>query len=62
MCMLLGMSKQLVYEFTGFYNKETISSNILFIPVERKGDFLVFLDLKSPITSFVHSVMGFLFQ
>ena len=28
MCMLLGMSKQLVYVFSGFYNKETISSNI----------------------------------
>ena len=24
MCMLLGMSKQLVYVFPGFYNKETI--------------------------------------
>ena len=24
MCMLLGMSKQLVYSFPGFYNKETI--------------------------------------
>ena len=24
MCMLLGMSKQLVYAFPGFYNKETI--------------------------------------
>ena len=28
MCMLLGMSKQLVYTFPGFYNKETIYSNI----------------------------------
>ena len=27
--MLLGMSKQLVYTFPGFYNKETISSNNL---------------------------------
>ena len=27
MCMLLGMSKQLVYAFPGFYNKETICSN-----------------------------------
>ena len=27
MCLLLGMSKQLVYAFPGFYNKETISSN-----------------------------------
>ena len=25
--MLLGISKQLVYAFPGFYNKETISSN-----------------------------------
>ena len=29
MCMLLGMSKQLVYAFRGFHNKETISSNNL---------------------------------
>ena len=29
MCMLLGMSKQLVYAFPGFYNKETICSNNL---------------------------------
>ena len=29
MFMLLGMSKQLVYAFPGFYNKETISSNNL---------------------------------
>ena len=27
MCMLLGMYKQLVYAFLGFYNKETIYSN-----------------------------------
>ena len=27
--MLLGMSKQLVYAFPGFYNKETIYSNNL---------------------------------
>ena len=27
MCMLLGMSKQLVYAFPGFYNKEKIYSN-----------------------------------
>ena len=27
--MLLGMSKQLVYAFPGFYNKETICSNNL---------------------------------
>ena len=31
MCMLLGMSKQLVYAFPGFYNKETISSNNLWL-------------------------------
>ena len=29
MCMLLGMSKQLVYVFPGFYNKETMFSNNL---------------------------------
>ena len=29
MCMLIGMSKQLVYAFPGLYNKETISSNNL---------------------------------
>ena len=29
MCMLLGMSKQLVYAFPGFYNKETILLTIL---------------------------------
>ena len=29
MCMLFGMSKQLVYVFPGFYNKETIYSNNL---------------------------------
>ena len=29
MCMLLDMSKQLVYAFPGFYNKETICSNNL---------------------------------
>ena len=29
MCMLLGMPKQLVYAFLGFYNKETISSNMI---------------------------------
>ena len=29
MCMLLGMSKQLVYVFPGFYNKETILLTIL---------------------------------
>ena len=29
MCMLLGMSKQLVYAFPGFYNKETIVLTIL---------------------------------
>ena len=31
MCMLLGMSKQLVYVFPGFYNKETIYSNRVWI-------------------------------
>ena len=29
--MLLGMSKQLVYAFPGFHNKETISSNNILI-------------------------------
>ena len=29
MCMLFGMSKQLVYAFPGFYNKETILITIL---------------------------------
>ena len=31
MCMLLGMSKQLVYEFPSFYNKKTIYSNSIWV-------------------------------
>ena len=38
MCMLLGMSKQLVYAFPGFYNKETIcSNNFIIVDILRYG-------------------------
>ena len=36
--MLLGMSKQLVYVFPSFYNKETISSNIYILRIFSYGE------------------------
>ena len=48
MCMLLGMSKQLVYAFPGFYNKETICSNNLKTNSDstRRSLFGLVVDMK----------------
>ena len=63
MCILLGMSKQLIYAFPGLYNKETISSNNNYIHkgifVQKNCHFIPFLDLKKMLSiansfGFVH--------
>ena len=59
MCMLLGMSKQLVYAFPGFYNKETIFSNIIKVFNFKKNlidifyCFLKYLDLSNQINNLI---------
>ena len=52
MCMLLGMSKQLVYAFPGFYNKETIYSNILKIASLMNKDLIKLICLIKAVSSF----------
>ena len=57
MCMLLDMSKQLVYAFPGFYNKETICSNTNLVLICNICKSIAIKLLRTMVISPVYSVV-----